>query len=252
MSTFNISLQSGVVFANKLYTLEMLDYNKQSLPVNFCCPDNLVSMNGEISGFTMPKVEGINFLDLLNDKSVEVHEKLYYFKKIGEILNQMKNIRKYSNLKEFYINDLHESNLIVNPHNKELNVVDLDSCRIGNNGWFAAKLLNSNQYVKDKEHKYKYYEDNGDKFVIANGNSDLYCYNTMILNYLLGINSSKLNLNDFYDYLTQLKDIGFNKELIECFNKLTLTCDNENPVNYIDSITEKQVWRAKSLVHIKK
>ena len=49
----------GISFANKLYTVEMLDFYKESLPSSFVLPDNLVSIGGKISGFTIPKFNGI-------------------------------------------------------------------------------------------------------------------------------------------------------------------------------------------------
>ena len=45
----------GVVFANKLYTLEMLNYYKDNLPSNFVIPDYLVSIEDNIIGFTLHK-----------------------------------------------------------------------------------------------------------------------------------------------------------------------------------------------------
>lgn len=240
---------NGIVFANKLYTVEMLDYYKECLPGSFLCPDNLVSIGGEVSGFTIPKFDGINLADLLKDKSIENKEKIYYLVKIGEILNQLKSIRDYGNLKQIFINDLHESNIMVNPRNKELKVIDLDSCRILNNGSFPSRFLGPTYFIDDKPHKYLYNKDgNGYGYIVANENSDLFCYNAIVLNYLFGSSITRLSIGDFYKYLNYLDSLKFNKELLDCFSKLTLGCDNKNPVNYLDSITDEQVVRAKKLV----
>ena len=48
--------QEGERFANKLYTLEMLDTNKGYLPHSFCIPDSLISASGHIIGFTVPRI----------------------------------------------------------------------------------------------------------------------------------------------------------------------------------------------------
>lgn len=242
----------GVVFANKLYTLEMLDFYKDNLPSNFVIPDYLVSLDDNVIGFTLPKIEGINLSDYLNEKSISNKEKLYYYMKIGETLNQLKNIRKYSQLKEIYINDLHESNIIVNPQNKELNIIDLDSSRIFNNGSFAARYLGCSFFIQDKPHKYIYNDNaklNGPGTLFANENSDLCCYNIMILNYLYGDKITRMNPDEFYNYLEYLKKIGVNKNLLDIFYGLTLTKDNKNPLNYLDSLTETQIARSKKLVY---
>lgn len=242
----------GVVFANKLYTLEMLNYYKDNLPSNFVIPDYLVSIEDNIIGFTLPKINGINLCDLIKEKGISNKEKLYYYVKIGETLNQLKNIRKYSNLKEIYINDLQECNIIINPQNKELNIVDLDSSRILNNGCFASRYLGTSFLVQDKPHKYIYNENaklNGPGTIFANENSDLYCYNIMILNYLYGDKVNNMNIDEFYNYLEYLNKIGIDKNLLDIFNILTTTADNKNPVNYLETITDTQIARSKKLVY---
>ena len=129
---------NGHTFANKLYTLEMLDSNKEYLPSNFYIPDYLCTVDSKVIGFTVPKIEGINLTDILKSKQIDYKEQIYYLKKIGEILNQLHNIRKYTNLTDIYINDLHDSNFIVDNNNRELKVIDLDSCKICSNEPFPA------------------------------------------------------------------------------------------------------------------
>lgn len=239
----------GPLFAQKLYTVEMLDHYKNYLPESFLCPDNQISISGNVRGFTIPYFEGVNLADLLNDKSVDEKEKIYYLTKIGEILNQLKNIRKYSPLKEIYINDLYESNIIINPNNKELRIIDLDSCKILNNGAFPGRRLNKNPFLEDKNHKYIYDTEEEHGFIIANENSDLFCYNVMILNYLYGQNILTMSTDEFYKYLKYLESIDFDKDLLGCFKKLAATCDNQNPYYLLDSITYKQTYKAKKIVY---
>ena len=240
----------GITFANKLYTLEMLNYYKDILPSNFVIPNYLVSMDDTIIGFTTPKIQGFNLTDLLKDKDINNKEKLSYFIKLGEILEQLKNIRKYSSLKEIYINDLHESNIMVDRKNRFLNIIDLDSSRILNNGAFVARYLGPTYFIEDKPHKYIYNNRfNGLGYLLANENSDLYCYNIMLLNYLYGSKITELNIDEFYNYLEYLHKIGLDNNLLESFNKLTTASDNMNPINYIESLTDVQVARSKKIVY---
>lgn len=242
----------GIVFANKLYTLEMLSFYKDNLPSNFVIPDYLVSLDDKIIGFTIPKINGINLSDLIKEKTVANKEKLYYFKKIGETLNQLKNIRKYSDLKEIYINDIHESNIMINLQNKELNIIDLDSSRILNNGAFPARYLGPTFFIQDKPYKYIYNNDptlNGPGILFANENSDLYCYNIMILNYLYGDKITRMSIDEYYEYLEYLHKIGYNRDLLDIFNDLTTKADNKNPINYLETITDTQLTRSKKLVY---
>ncbi len=147
--------QSGHIFANKLYTLEMLDVNRNYLPDYFFEPDYLVSVGGTIEGFTIPYASGTTLSILLNDKKGNPAISLFYLKKIGELLNQLKYIRKTTPLKDLYINDLHEANFIANTDKGELYVIDLDSCKIGINTACPARYLTTNALLNNVKGKIK-------------------------------------------------------------------------------------------------
>ena len=80
-------------------------------------------------------------------------------------------------------------------------------------------------------------------------NTDMYCYIMVILNFLYGDNVNNMNINDFYCYLDYLYKIGIDSSLLECFNSIYSDCDNINPMNYIDSLTSNQIYRAKKIVY---
>ena len=60
-----------------------------------------------------------------------------------------------------------------------------------------------------------------------------------------------MTTNEFYDYLNYLELIGINKELIDCFEKILLNCDNENPVEYLSSLTTNNITMANKKVYTK-
>lgn len=243
----------GINLANKLYTLEMLDVNRKYLPENLCIPDYLTIVGGVVEGFTMPKIEGINFSTTLKNKNITIEEKIYYLKKIGELLHQLEQIRKYTPFNDFYLNDIHESNFIVNPYKKTITAVDLDSSRVCSKANFASRYLTPLALLNNVKDKYKIIEDNSSSlgYVEADSNTDLYCYIIMILNYLYGENINNLNLEDFYNYLTYLEKIGINKELIEIFKNIVSNKDNENPYDLLDTLTTEQVARSRKIVYKK-
>ena len=243
----------GVNLANKLYTLEMLDVNRKYLPENLCIPDYLTIVGGVVEGFTMPKIEGINFSTTLKNKNITIEEKIYYLKKIGELLHQLEQIRKYTPFNDFYLNDIHESNFIVNPYKKTITAVDLDISRVCSKANFASRYLTPLALLNSVKDKYKIIEDNSSSlgYVEADSNTDLYCYIIMILNYLYGENINNLNLVDFYNYLTYLEKIGINKELIEIFKNIVSNKDNENPYDLLDTLTTEQVARSRKIVYKK-
>lgn len=239
----------GQNIAKKLYTLEMLDYYKKNFPYNFCIPDHLVCVAGKVQGFTMPKVEGTNLNVILTDERTAKQEQILYLKKIGELLNQMEHVKKYSELKSFNVGDLHASNFIANTNNKTIYVVDLDSSKIGSSSPYPAMYLSPIGLSKHVPQKYK--RDNLTGYVMADDNSDKYCYILMILNYLYGSNVNNFSLEEFFNYLAYLKKIGVNNNLLNQFLDIVNNKDNQNPYQYLETLTDTQIVRARRYVYDK-
>lgn len=241
------------ILFNKLYTIETLDENAKYLPDSFCIPDYLVTIRGitQNYGFTVPKLNGKTLTEFLNDKTIKTEEQIYYLKKVGKILNQLSAIRKHTPLKNIYIGDVHESNFIIDPSNKKLSVIDLDSCKIGDNEPFPARYLTPRALLNNANKKYNINKDSKQAHVIADENSDLYCYNIMIMNYLYGGNINIDSLEEFYSYITYLDKIGINGNLLDCFERLVVNKPNKNPEIYLETLTNEEVYKAKKRVYNK-
>lgn len=249
--------ESGV-FANKLYTVEKLDEAREMLPSSFCIPDNLVVVGGRIIGFTLPKVDGENLNLLLANKKIDLKDKLYYLKKVGEVLQQMDYLRKNPQLKNFYLNDLHDSNIMVNPVNGDISIIDLDSAKIGKDTFFGARFLSSKALLNNTRGKYNIIDQvqnsylHSSAYVDADRNTDLYCYTIMILNFLYKNYINNLSLEEYYEYLNYLESIGLNKELVDAFYCIVSNEENKNPSSYLESIDYKQLFMASKGEFVKK
>lgn len=238
----------GIIFANKLYTIEALNANKDSMPSNFILPESLVSINKKIEAFTMKYIKGINLSVILNNPDITYEEKIHYLKSIGRILEQMQNIRKYTNLNNFYLGDIHEDNFLVERDKQEVYIVDLDSCKIAGNKSFPGRYLTNSSLIKYNNTKYQTLSQTDDLADYKiDENTDIYCYIIRILNYLYDGRVDRLSLDKFYDFINYLEDIKVNIELIECFNKIVVGGNNINPCNYLDTLTPKQVAGARRL-----
>lgn len=229
---------NGIIFANKLYTIEALNSNKENIPSNFIVPEVLVSINKQIEAFTMKYIKGINLSIILKEPTITYEEKINYLKSIGIILEQMKNIRKYTELKDFYIGDIHEDNFLVDTEKQEIFVADLDSCKIADNKSFPGRYLTTTSLLDEPDRiaDYKVTEE-----------TDIYCYIIMILNYLYDGRVDRLSIEEFYRFINYLDDIEVNKELIESFEKIVVGAPNVNPVNYLDTLSSKQIAKARKL-----
>ena len=238
----------GIIFANKLYTIGALNANKDSMPSNFVLPESLVSINKKIEAFTMKYIKGINLSVILNNPDITYEEKIHYLKSIGRILEQMQNIRKYTNLNNFYLGHIHEDNFLVERDKQEIYIVDLDSCKIAGNKSFPGRYLTNSSLIKYNNTKYQTLSQTDDLADYKiDENTDIYCYIIMILNYLYDGRVDRLSLDKFYDFINYLEDIKVNIELIECFNKIVVGGNNINPCNYLDTLTPKQVAGARRL-----
>lgn len=239
---------NGIIFANKLYTIEALNSNKDNIPSNFIVPEVLVSINKQIEAFTMKYIKGTNLSIILNEPTITYEEKINYLKSIGNILEQMKNIRKYTELKDFYIGDIHEDNFLVDTEKQEIFVADLDSCKIADNKSFPGRYLTTASLLRYNEIKYSLL-DEPDRIADykVTEETDIYCYIIMILNYLYDGRIDRLSIEEFYRFINYLDDIEVNKELIESFEKIVVGAPNVNPVNYLDTLSSKQIAKARKL-----
>lgn len=123
---------SGLGFSNKLFTINELIDKKDIIDMNeLVMPEKIVVVNDEVRGFAMPYIKSISFETVLNDNKIDNLKKIEYFKQISSILKNMDEVRKKSELSDFYLNDIHENNFVLNSETDKVNVVDLDSCKIG-------------------------------------------------------------------------------------------------------------------------
>jgi len=230
-------INSGTVFSNKLYTVNELIDNKDKINIDeLVMPEYIVTIYGKIVGFTVPYVDNINFKHVLDSMEFTNSQKIDYFKQIGQILHEMANVREYTPVKDFYLNDLHENNLIYNKKTGKINVVDLDSCKIGDNFPFVSKYLSPLSPINGVN-KYKKLNINYiGGFFIPNENTDLFCYIVMILNYLYGGRITSLSIEEYYDYLTYLRSIGVSYELVDKFSLIYTEKNNENIYEYLDEL----------------
>jgi len=244
-------LTNGLVFGNKLQTINSLIDNREELAIDeIVFPEKIATIGGEIVGFTMPLIDSINLSTALRDKDISNERKIKYLKQIGAILEKMKLRREYTSVSDFYINDLHESNFIVD-NSDNVRVIDIDSCKINGNGIFSSKYLSSKSFINEiykyqknnnqtkyEQNPYSYhkYSTNMNGAFIPDENTDLYCYIIVILNFLYEENISHFSLEEFYEYIDYLQTIGIDKELLDIFDKIVSESTNENPYMLLDSI----------------
>lgn len=231
-------INEGETFSNKLYTInEEIDKKEEINMEELIFADKLVSIKGQIAGFTMPYIENINFKTFLSSNEFTVKEKLARLKEVGEILEKLKKVRKYTSVSNIYINDLHTSNFILNTKTSKINVVDTDSFKIGNNMASSSKYLSQRSPIFAIS-KYKQNPNPIGGIYEINENTELFCYIVMIFDYIFKDKITDLKISDYYMYLEYLSHLGVSNELLDKFALIYLGQDNENPYEYIEQLEE--------------
>ena len=209
------------------------------LPEKFCIPEGLIESDGKINGFYLPFIKGNNLQKLLSSREISHNQKIKYLKAVGNLLDEIKNLR-------MYLNDLHEDNFMID-QNDNLKVIDLDSSVIGEVKPFASKYLTPFSLAAHID-KYKKINDNESfGYIYPTHDTDLYCYIIVILNYLFDAKISSYNKNQFSNLLNFLDSVCIDKELIDIFSFIITNEKNINPVNYLDTITEKQLVKLRGV-----
>lgn len=230
--------KSEVNFSNKLYTINsLIDLSERIDMPEMVFPECLLTVDDEVVGFSMPLINGVTLAEILYNADIDISIKAKYLKQIGNILDKMASVRrKYPN-SNWYLNDLHECNFVVNLEQQKLYTVDLDSCRILGNHPFLSKYLSAFSPLIDFPEKYHtdFQISCGGDF-IADENADLYCYAMLVLDFLYGAKINYASKEEYFRYLEYLKSIGVPQELVDAWSKVYSNDNNVNFAHLLDSL----------------
>ena len=230
--------QNGLYLSNKLYTLNSLYDIEDALDNDsFVLPNRLLTVDDKVVGFTMPLINGVTLADILFNADIDIKIKVKYLKRIGAILDAMASFRKEYPQSNWYLNDLHERNFMVDLEKERLYAVDLDSCRILGNHPFLSKYLSSFSPLIDFPEKYHtdFQISCGGDFV-ADENADLYCYAMLVIDFLYGARINLSSKEDYFAYLEYLKSVGAPQELVDAWAKVYTNDNNVNFAPLLDSL----------------
>lgn len=225
-------------FANKMANIsDLIDAQRELALPELVYPNGLVTIENELVGFTMPFVDGDNLKCILKNPDIPYAEKRDYLIQIGQLLEKMKLLRQTTSFNDFYLNDIHEANFIIENTTRRIKFVDLDSCAI--NGNEVDRSMYLRPLVKFDKLKDKYEQIKGGyfgTFIKPSDNTELYSYLIIILNFIGEENLALLKGDDFITYLLYLQSLGYPNELLDCFARLYTHQDNINPVNALEKL----------------
>lgn len=221
------------VISKLIATFETLDMPELVIPTS------LVSLDGEISGFSMPYIEdNVNLTLLLNNPKVKLEMKLQWLKEILAILIKINDSHELDG--KFFLGDIHEANFIWDINEQSVKAVDLDSSYFAGGPIPISKVTTFNFLLEKFPNKYVMDEESG-KF-IPNKDITSVSFIYMLLNILSNVeNSHKWSYNEFYNYLSFLKKSGLSQELLDIIANIYTAgkVDIYNP-ELLDSIDSKR------------
>lgn len=229
---------SILYLSNKKYVVNTLYNYKDELLNNFCIPLKNIYIDNEFKGILMPYISGFNLSTMLNHKNISLRSKLKYLKEIGSLLENIDYLRHKESV-SLYLNDIHEDNFIIDKYGK-IHVIDLDSVKIDNEKNVAPSKYLSSSSLASKTNGNKYIFDYYYSFEV-NKNTDLYCYNIMILNFLCGIYINNISILDYLNILDYMSRINIDKDLIDSFERVISSSDNINPYYMLDNISSEKL-----------
>ena len=230
--------KSGVNFSNKLYTINsLIDLSERIDMPEMVFPECLLTVDDEAVGFSMPLIDGVTLAEILYNADIDISIKVKYLKQIGNILDKMASVKREYPNSNWYLNDLHERNFVVNLEQQKLYTVDLDSCRILGNHPFLSKYLSAFSPLIDFPEKYHtdFQISCGGDFV-ADENADLYCYAMLVIDFLYGARINYASKEEYFGYLEYLKSIGASAELVDAWAKVYTNDNNVNFAPLLDSL----------------
>ena len=150
----------------------------------------------------------------------------------------MQQLRNYSKITDFYLNDVHESNFILNTETGKINAVDLDSAKIGHNLTFVSRYLTPFSELSNVSKYVPLSCEDGTAggFYKVDSNTEIYCYIVMIFNYFFGARICNLTVEEYFYYLDYLASLGISKELVDIFSYIYVNRENINPYEYLDEL----------------
>lgn len=229
-------IDKGQYFGNKLMTINTLIDNSEEIGIpQLVLPEKIAIVDRQVVGFAMPLIENsVNLSCLLGDFATPIAKKIDYLKQVGAILKHVQRVEKFEG--NFFLGDVHEGNFVVEQDIDKVHAIDLDSCKISDNTPFASKYLATDTGIRSLPRKYPV---NAAQMHIPNANTEWLCYILMVLNFIAHGPVHKMLLDEYYLYLQYLRDLGFSNELLDCFNRIYVNCDNHSPEGLLDQIPQE-------------
>ena len=236
-------------FNDKLYLMEklkttrnLLKYVKETQIQELIRPHGIALINKNVIGTIYPEIDAYTARVYLSLSIIPIKLKIEILKKIGSLLDKIKNTNPKYNAA---FSDVHLDNFLINDIivNKFKNIVELSITACDTD---SMKILDSkgnpSYYLYDskKLSKLDKYKLDTENIIIPDSNTDIYCYNMIILDFISKSNFAYcLNIDEYYRYIDYLDKLNLNTNLLQAFESVyKKDIDNISALPYLDSLYE--------------
>lgn len=228
----------GEQAAKRFIVDTLINMDNKSLIPEFIYPEEIIDIGWKTQYISSLYHPSITLKTLLADSNISEDKKITYLKLVGDVLNRIKLLRASIENHDFAINDLHSDNILIGKKDGELRFCDLDACKIAGSEVFPSMYLTLYyKYLIKHPKKYSTVSSMESDMIYPNENSDIFCYIMMIIMHLYSnFGDRHISEQRYFDFLTFLKSIGVDSELIDIFSKVYTDDDNVNPFEVIESL----------------
>lgn len=206
------------IIEDKVRTIEEISSRKELQNIKeLVVPKDLVVLGGQPIGLSIEEVSNSENLGVvLQNPNISMCKKIKLVSKVGKIVEKTTNFKK-----DFFFTDLHEYNFLVDDKD-HIFAVDLDSSAVNSDRAIASKYL----AVDRKLRRVNKYNVTPSGLAYPDKNSEIYCYNMIVLNLLTGERSQRIRIDDYYDYLMFLERSGVGDAILDPLSRMYTEQDN--------------------------
>lgn len=195
-------------------------------------PESLVYVDEVLMAFLMEFINGQSLESFLASPDISYARKINVLEIIGEVIERKRNIDNFPYT--FNFGDLHEGNILIEkgdvPRFVDLNGISLNNKSVPNCKYLKA--CRDDLMIFPKKYKTSSLCE-----IIPSHNTDIFCYEMILMNYISKSDFSRMPVYKVKEYLNYLKSLGFPEQFIHCISKLYSSEENENAYRELSNIT---------------
>ena len=218
----------------------LLEYTSKTDMPELLTPHGFLTVDNQVIGAIYPIIDAYTARTYLYSEYINMELKVEILKKIGTLLEKIKNSHPKYNAA---FSDVHIDNFLIEDiivdENKNINDISLVACDTDSMRILDSKG-NPSYYLCDVEKlgEIGKYRPDCEGNIIPDFNSDLYCYNMILLDFISKSNYVYcLGVDEYNRYIDYLDKINVDPNILSAFESVyRYDMDNLSPLEHLDAL----------------